>query len=518
MAFNRKTAIIAGATVATLAAGGGGWALLAGGGGDTIALTASDVVTLEPKDLRATVSAQGTVAAAREISLSTGLTGPVAQLNAKVGDRVQSGQLLAVIDTSGIERDLLAQRATQAAEQQASFGQVETAQQQLRHLQEARDAGLNPELNSAQAAVDSARAEFEAAQAELAHKPAALDAAHNVETARDAVRSANHASLQAGFTSLGATNEGEVPGSNMASALLNWAESDHLVTDAEKNLAHAEESYAQALADIDRDLAAKARTAATAFGSLANAERAQQAAQLSTQHQIDAQSLAVDQALRTAASGKVAADAANSKLEFDLGTAEIRTPAAGVVTAVDAKAGQPASGPLLTVADDSTMHVTVTVKEADLAQVAEGMAVTFTSPSVPNKEFKGTVAGVSPVATSAAPAKDSDSPAPTKPEFAVDVRIEGDREGLRLGSTAKAKIIASEHKDVLAVPNTAIIQEGPDAFVLTLDDADQLTRTPVTVTHRTDFESVITGLDSGTRVIMQADAHQEGIGKHAKIH
>ena len=165
--MNKKAlGITAGALAAVLLAGGGGYYALTSGSSD-IQLTAADVTTAAKEDLISSVSATGTVAAERELSLTTSLTGPIQSLDAKVGDRVDAQQLLGRMDTTDTERELEAQRTAQEASKLESVHQIEDAQLQLRQLQDSLDQGLNPDINSAQSAVNSARGEYDEAQRQL---------------------------------------------------------------------------------------------------------------------------------------------------------------------------------------------------------------------------------------------------------------------------------------------------------------------------------------------------------------
>lgn len=528
--MKKKTIALTATALAVLAAGGGGAYYLASGP-DGVVLTDADVTTVAAKDITQSVPATGSIAPAREVSLATTQSGPIVTLDAKVGQRVTANQVLASFDTSAAERELHSQRAAQAAEEIGAFNQVEAAQLQLTQLQDALAQGLNGEVNAARASVGTAQHSFDDAQQAVAESRAAADpsvaeAAAAVDTARAGLRTANNASLQAALASLGATNEGEVPGTTMATALVQWTEADHAVSDAQTQLNHAEESYARALEAVDREVGAKQRAANAAYAQLSDAQLAQRAAELSAQQQVDAQSQAVDHALKSAAGTRVAAEEANAKLEFDISGAQLLSPLNGVVTTVTAQQGRPAEGPLLSVADDSMLLVKATVKEADIADIQVGDHVTFTSPSQPHKEYAGTVSFISPV--SAAPAAPADAAssgaaaaAPVgsgsaKAEFPIEVRVDGNREGLRLGSTAKVKVVTHEDKDALTVPLSALI-DG-DKAVLVVSDSGTIERRDVKLGTRTDFEAAVTeGLRRGDRVLTQGAAHEGDVGQQAYL-
>ncbi|MFS0417682.1 HlyD family efflux transporter periplasmic adaptor subunit [Corynebacterium striatum] len=528
--MKKKTIAITTAALAILAAGGGGAYYLAFGP-DGVVLTAADVTTVAAKDITQSVPATGTIAAAREVSLATTQTGPIVTLDAKVGQRVKANQELASFDTSAAERELHSQRASQAAEEITAFNQIEAAQLELAHSQDALDQGLNGEVNAARASVDTAQRAYDdaaraVADSRAASDPSVAEAAAAVDTARAGLRTANNASLQAALATLGAAGEGTADGgATIATSLLASVEADDAVSDAQNRVDHAEESYAHALEAVDREVGSKQRAANAAYAQLSDAQLAQRAAELGAQQQIATQSQAVDHALKSAAGARVAAEEANAKLEFDISGSHLLSPLSGVITSVTAQQGRPAEGPLLAIADDSSLLVKATVKEADIADIKVGDRVTFTSPSQPHKEYTGTVSFISPVSAAPAEAAGSGASAPVgngtgagsgKAEFPIEVRVDGNREGLRLGSTAKVKVVTHEDKDVLTVPLSALI-DG-DKAVLVVSDSGTIERRDVKLGTRTDFEAAVTsGLRRGDRVLTQGAAHEGDVGQQAYL-
>lgn len=525
--MNKKAlGITAGAIAAVLLAGGGGMYALTSGSSD-IQLTASDVTTTAKEDLISSVSATGTVSAEREISLTSSLTGPIQSLDAKVGDRVEAQQLLGRMDTTETERELEAQRTSQEAGKLEAVHQIEDAQLQLRQLQDSLDQGLNPEVNSAQSAVNSAQTEYAEAQRKLddalaakGDRPEVAEARAAVEQARSGVRDAESKSFQSALASIGTATE-DPSGINTASAFLSYLDSDEAVQDSERQLKESEESYGRVLRGIDRELGDQQRATAASYQAVSDAERALQASNLAIEQQISSQSQAVNHAVESAASASANNAKENGPLEYRLSQADLRSPLAGVVTAVNGQAGAPAEGPILTVADDSSLLVKSTVKEGDIARIKVGDEVSFTSPSSPSKEYKGKVTFISPTAeqpevdpSAGGSGKPSGS---SKPEFPVHIRVDGNREGLRLGSTTKVKIITKKDKNAITVPLSAIFEDGGKKNVLVIDNGTIQAR-EVKVASESDFSAAISsGLKEGETVISQADTHKDMVGMTASV-
>lgn len=112
----------------------------------------------------------GTVEPVDDSSLSFEVSGLVQQIRAKVGDRVEKGQVLAVLDKQPFELKVeSAQAALSRAE--AQFAEKETAFDRERRIQ-AQDAGA-----TTQRAVDQARAAYESTRQNVSYSRAQLDLA-----------------------------------------------------------------------------------------------------------------------------------------------------------------------------------------------------------------------------------------------------------------------------------------------------------------------------------------------------
>lgn len=301
-------------------------------------------------------------------------------------------------------------------------------------------------------------------------------------------------------------------------------------------LRSAQNQVADAQAELDRlyTAAANGETAAASAGT--DEEGAAAAASGDIQTQIAAQERALARAQEDVSTAQESANLANAGLENSINAGTLSAPFEGVVTALNAKEGSPAEGPVATVADDSTLEIRTTVNEADMPNLRPGNRVTFTSPSAPGKEFAGKVTGISPVAQqpeAAAGAGGGDSAAlagqggATKATFPVTIEVTGDTEGLHIGSTAKTKIVSAEQKHVPTVPLTAILSEGQRAFVLVAEpagdnpdeDGYRVVKRPVTVGITGAFAAELKGTEvkPGEIVLTQARDHEDLVDQTVTI-
>ncbi|MDZ4359647.1 MAG: biotin/lipoyl-binding protein, partial [Variovorax sp.] len=121
-----------------------------------VAVPRVPVMTLGAQAVGAGLELDGSLQALRQSVLSAQASGRIATLSVKAGDRVQAGQVLAVIDD----------RATQAgvAQAQAGFAQADANLANAKAAYE-RSRDLRAQGFLAQAALDTAQAQYTAAQA-----------------------------------------------------------------------------------------------------------------------------------------------------------------------------------------------------------------------------------------------------------------------------------------------------------------------------------------------------------------
>ena len=255
----------------------------------------------------------------------------VTALNVKVGQRVEAGQVVAVLDTSGVQREIDTQRAQQISADVAAQNQLEQAQQAYQQSSDAMQRGLNPQVTQAEAALRQADGQLQEATAVFEQRKKAVAAgldstlltqAQGVDSARrDALTAAlesvrgNHGIFQSGM----AQDDAVQP-------LLSKLEADERYRGAKHNLSAAQKAYDAALNDTDADLAAKQRAVAQAFDAKAEAAVGLEVAKLAAQQQLDSQAAAVQQAQRGVQAAQAAAGQSIAQLEVDVASGQVRAP------------------------------------------------------------------------------------------------------------------------------------------------------------------------------------------------
>jgi HlyD family secretion protein len=154
----------------------------------------------------------------------------------------------------------------------------------------------------------------------------------------------------------------------------------------------------------------------------------------------------------TARAAVAQASAQVASARTDLDRSVIRSPIDGVVVDRQVNVGQSVAASLqaptlfIIAQDLSRLQANITVDEADIGEVREGMAVRFTVDAFPEREFEGRVSQVRQqgVAESGV--------------VSYTVVVEADNPGRQLlpGMTANAEIVLEERQDVLRIANNAL--------------------------------------------------------------
>ncbi len=157
--------------------------------------------------------------------------------------------------------------------------------------------------------------------------------------------------------------------------------------------------------------------------------------------------------------GQLAQDRANLKqLEEQLSYTDIESPIDGVVLSRDVEMGDAVSSILvlgssatlvMTLGDTSSVYVKGKVDESDIGKVYLGQPARIKVESFKDKTFNGVVTKISPMGVE----KDNVT------TFEVRVSINNPGGELKAEMTANAEIILEEHKNVLQIPEGAIIYD-----------------------------------------------------------
>jgi HlyD family secretion protein len=217
--------------------------------------------------------------------------------------------------------------------------------------------------------------------------------------------------------------------------------------------------------------------------------------------------ITVDTSKLRQAEAQVAQNRASLKqLEEQLGYTTITSPMDGIILSRDVEIGDAVSSILvlgstatlvMTIGDINQVYVQGKVDESDIGKVYLGQAARIKVESFKDKTFQGKVTKIAPLCVE----KDNVT------TFEVRVSIDNPGGELKANMTANAEILLEEHKNVLTVPEQAVLYDKDRNASVEIPDPKQKTgRRKVDIkagiSNGTKTE-ILAGLNSGDTVILQ---------------
>jgi HlyD family secretion protein len=217
--------------------------------------------------------------------------------------------------------------------------------------------------------------------------------------------------------------------------------------------------------------------------------------------------IAVDSAREHQALAQVEqAQASLKQLEEQLSYTTVTSPIDGVVLSRDVQVGDAVSSILvlgstatlvMTLGDTHQVYVKGKVDESDIAKVYLGQAARIKVQSFPGRTFAGTVTKIAPLGVG----KDNVT------TFEVQISIDNAGGELKANMTANAEIVLEEHKNVLTVPEQAVLYDKDrNASVWVPDahgkDGHRVVSVKVGLSNGSRIE-VLSGLHAGDKVVLQ---------------
>lgn len=277
--------------------------------------------------------------------------------------------------------------------------------------------------------------------------------------------------------------------------------------------------YNAALTSVDHALADYAKNAETAFTAYETAKTSLEAAKTSAQNQLETYKNSLNSAYASANKGT--AEATLRQLQADLEGTEITAPMSGTVTAVYAEVGSAGSGLLFVIEDTENFVISTSVKDYDIAVVAEGTKAIIRSDATGDDMYEGQVIYIAPTANKTAMGTTDTS---GDISFAADVAVTSKETRLRIGLTVRMNLIVAQEKDALAVPYDAVYtnDKGESCLLIADKQADGtwvLREQVVECGLETDLDVAVKaeGLTDGMTVISEPEAYLQYVGQPVVI-
>lgn len=223
-----------------------------------------------------------------------------------------------------------------------------------------------------------------------------------------------------------------------------------------------------------------------------------------SQSKANVESAEADEGAAAARQGVAEANLARAKTL--LAYTEIRAPYDGIITRRHVDTGhyvQPAaaggSQPLLVVCRADVVRIFVDVPEMEAAMVDKGDTVSVGLQAIGGKDVSGTVT------------RTSWDLNPANRSLRTEIDLPNPDLRLRPGMFATVSILLAERADVLTLPVTAIVRDGPDNFCCQVISG-RIQRTPLILGLRSGKEvEILSGLQGDeTVVLVRADTLQDG--------
>ena len=401
-------------------------------------------------DLAISVTASGNIAVNERTDLLIQMPGIVISVPVDVNERVESGQVLARMDTEDLARSL---RQSEIA--------LELAEVSLDTVGEATDA---EDIEVAELALTAAAKTVQVAR--LGTETARVDA--------DAIRVQAQRAREQAYINLRDAREADK------------GEDDALIAYAE---AEAEERAAE--------LSAKA--------TIQQAESQLQAAEMNyVQAERILETLRKGPDTDVARQQKILVEQALLRLEQmrrTLENAALAAPHDGIVAAIEIEEGtyQIAGASAFTLVDDSRHFVDVTIDEIDIGAIAEGQNVEVILDAYPDAVLTGVVETIAPASSNVGGVIN----------YQVRVELTGLVESIRVmdGMTASVHITTETIPDVLLLPSWAlrIDQDALEIYTYVVEAGSPVRRALETGRRNDTHTEILSGVSEGDTVALVAE-------------
>lgn len=500
---------------------------------------AGNQATVTRSDLAVKVVETGSLESVKRVEVKSQVGGRLARLLVDEGDRVEAGQLIAVIDPRETQLQV-EQNAARLRGAQSEVRRTGVQIEQRRVTAQAQLAQARSRVKTLELEVDAqpqvTRAAIASAETALASAQKAIELLVNVthpnartqaETAlEDAENNLQNTELQEkrlrelydkGFVSRREWEQAQLQAQFAQTRVRQSRESlDRISAEQRLERERQEQQVRAAKADLDR-----ARV--NAFQDTTKRQEFERAIQ--EVRQAEAALLDIEQLQQQRASSQANVDQLSSSLGDSqrlLGETEVRAPISGVVTRrfvqegelVNALSSFSAGTTLVVVEDRSAMIVKLEVNEIDVARLVPGMRAAVSVDALPDTPFAGRVTKIAPARLDAG--QGAGAVGDPVVRYAVEVTLDDVDERLKTGMSARCEMTAAARAAVLTLPVAFVGRDEDGPYVMVRDESKEpvparlpgeaptlpATKTRVkTGLQTTSMVEITDGVELGTKVV-----------------
>jgi HlyD family secretion protein len=448
-------------------------------------------------DITQEIAATGKIKPNQSVNLGFDQSGRVANIRASIGEVIESGQIIASLESGEILANLAKARAS-LLEENIKLGEVKsTAPISYNDAYKNLDAAIKEGFADADNAIrnradqffknTTANPQFEISitSGNFTHYfnvPSGLTA--EINNGRKDVESIL-TDWQKRISSLNSSNL--VSEANKAISDLNII-SDFLdkIAGAVNTFTSAEYAYETTVSNYKTTISGARSEVSGAISAVVTAKDKLNAAPILGQNgefgDIQVQEAAVSQA-----------QAAVSSLEASLNKSIIRAPFGGIITLQDAKIGATVSAgeTLVSIISQNEMYIEASISEIHIGKIAVGNPASIIFDAFPDEEFSGKVSYIEP----------GDVLIDGIVNYKIRVSLKNPDPRVKSGLTANLKIQTSKKENVLAIPLYAVIKENDQNFVNKMV-GNEIQKIPVNlgISGNNGLAEILSGLGEGDTV------------------
>lgn len=424
-----------------------------------------ETAVIERRSLVESISATGSVTSAGSKTVTAEVTGVKSlSVPVQVGDMVQEGDLLCLLDTADLEDSLANSELSLSVSQSRTQLDLESAK---RGLAEA-ETSVQIELSRMEEQVESARESYEEAKKNMDRAGSSYgNANHNSAEIRKALEGYQeqlaqiHAQLNGQQDAAASVSGGDAI--DRAALEAEARQLEQLITECQLKYSTAQETERGLKSAYDQTITA-VNTAYDAYKrQLQSQEDAVRNGSSTLQNRQDSLTSSRLNASTSGISDRQQID----RYQEQIAACNVTAPISGIVTAVNLESGDRYNGgAIVTIEDISSYEVTVEIDEYDISKIKVGQKVVIKTNGTGDLELEGEVISIAPRASAGASVT-----------YTVKTSIDTPCEDLRMDMTAKLSIIISSKENVLTVPYAAVQTAEDGSFYVEVVDENPGTDT-----------------------------------------
>ncbi|MBQ0066212.1 MAG: HlyD family efflux transporter periplasmic adaptor subunit [Firmicutes bacterium] len=555
--MDTKSKIICGVVALAVAGGGIFWYTNTNKSSSSVTpeeMAYSKTFTLTKGDLESVVDVDGVVVSAVETEVTTENTGKVVKLNVKVGDKVKKGDVICVLDSKDIDRQI---KDLQEGNSSGGSAVSKSAQKRVARAKEAlqkaqnrfktrystdgktyTDFGIENKYNKLQETLDKTSNAFTGYDAWVENTQAVEKAQREYDKAKK--------DLEINIVWKGTTTKVSFDGlkRKLKDAEEDWdkkadAYYDNPTTENKKEYDDATD-YLEMLEDllIDAESSIKDKETAldNALMALNETEKSEEyqrikkayddASKAATEYETsvyepysklkesvqtaqDAYDEAKESASSSASSSASEKESELEKLQEQKDACTLRAESEGEITQLNVKLGSIPKGSIALIQSTDKLIFEVSIPEESINKVSKGLMVSVTAASI-DVPVTGKLTQISSTtgvtSTGSEGGGDPSGGAGYKAQITLD-----QPGGLHIGSKAHGSIILSSKKDVFVVPNEAVGNDEGLTYIRAVQPDGSYKKIPVTVGDSNETMVEISGDDLVEGIEILSDAYYEDL-------